>query len=61
MVEVITDIFNDVYDAITAQFPSADLADHYVPQPAIFPHVQLWDESNTTGREGMPPLPVPPN
>lgn len=53
MVDVIPDIFNDVYEAVTAEFPNADLATHYVNQPANFPHIQLWDESNTAGRNDM--------
>ena len=53
MVDTQVDVFNAVYTAVTAEIPNADLADHYVNQPAAFPHVQLWDESNTTSREGM--------
>lgn len=50
MYDPLNEIFNDVYDAITAEFPTADLATHYVNQPSSFPHLQLWNESNTTGR-----------
>lgn len=53
MIDVMTDIFNSVYDAITAEFPDADLADHYVNQPATFPHLQMWKESDTTPRSGV--------
>lgn len=53
MYQVTTDVFDAVYNAVTAEFPSADLATHYVNQPAAFPHIQLWDESNTTPRSGM--------
>lgn len=53
MVEVIPEIFNEVYNAVSPSYPTADFADHYVNQPSNFPHVQLWDESNTTGRNGM--------
>lgn len=53
MQEVITDIFDSVYNAVTAEFPNADLATGYVNQPSSFPHVQMWEESNTTPRLGM--------
>ena len=53
MYQVITDIFDDVFNAVREQFPTADLATHYVNQPASFPHVQLWEESNTSPRSGM--------
>jgi len=49
----ITDIFNEVYKAVIAEFPNADLATHYVNQPANFPHVQLWIESDTTSRSDL--------
>lgn len=48
-----TNVFDAVYNAVIAVFPTADLSTHYVNQPASFPHVQLWDESNTTPRTGM--------
>lgn len=53
MYDPISDIFDDIYNAVTAEFPSADLATHYVNQPATFPHVQMWDESNTASRHDM--------
>lgn len=53
MYQIITDIFDDVYNAVTGEYPGADLATHYVNQPANFPHIQLWEESNTTPRSGM--------
>ena len=49
----IADIFDDIYTAVTTQYTDADLATHYVNQPACFPHVQMWDESNTAGRNDM--------
>lgn len=53
MYQTITDVFDEIYNAVTAEFPTADLATHYVNQPASFPHVQLWDESNTTSTRDM--------
>lgn len=53
MVDTQVEVFNAVYDAVTAEYPDADMADHYVNQPPMFPHVQLWDESNTTSARGM--------
>lgn len=53
MVDIEAKIFNEIYNAVTAEFPSADFATHYVNQPSAFPHVQVWDESNTVNREGM--------
>ena len=53
MVDVMPDVFNAIYNAVTTVYPNADLASHYVNQPSAFPHVQVWDESNTTPREGM--------
>lgn len=53
MVDLMPDVFDAIYNAVTAEYPDADLASHYVNQPSAFPHVQAWDESNTTPREGM--------
>lgn len=53
MVDIEAKIFNEIYTVVTAEFPSADFATHYVNQPSAFPHVQVWDESNTVNREGM--------
>lgn len=53
MTDIEAKIFNDIYDAVTAQYPSADFATHYVNQPSCFPHIQVWDESNTVSRRGM--------
>lgn len=53
MIDVMTDIFDSVYNAVTAEFPTADLATNYVNQPASFPHLQMWTESNTAPRTGM--------
>lgn len=53
MVDIQTEVFNAVYTAVIAEVPETDLADHYVNQPAAFPHIQLWDESNTTNYAGM--------
>lgn len=53
MMDVISNIFDDIYNAVITQYPDADLATHYVNQPASFPHLQLWDESNTAGRMDM--------
>ena len=39
----IADIFDDIYTAVTTQYTDADLATHYVNQPACFPHVQMWE------------------
>lgn len=47
------EVFNAIYDAVVGEFPNADFATHYVNQPANFPHVQVWDESNTVGYNGM--------
>lgn len=49
----IEDIFDDIYTAVTTRFASADLATCYVNQPANFPHVQMWEESNTAGVRDM--------
>lgn len=53
MLNPVREIFDDIYTAVTTQFPTADLATHYVNQPASFPHVQMWDESNTASRTDM--------
>lgn len=53
MKDVIADIFDDVYNAVTGLYPDADLSTHYVNQPPCFPHLQLWEESNTAGRNDM--------
>ena len=53
MVDVQTEAFNAVYNAVSARYPSADFATSYVNQPSAFPHIQLWDESNTTPRSGI--------
>lgn len=53
MIDIEAKIFNDIYNAVTAQYPSADFATHYVNQPSSFPHIQVWDESNTVNRNGM--------
>lgn len=53
MKDLTTDVFDAVYNAVITEFPTADLATHYVNQPASFPHMQLWDESNTTPRTGV--------
>lgn len=53
MTDVGTDIFNIVYDALVTDFPDIDVADHYVREPSSFPHVQEWEESDTTSRKHM--------
>ena len=53
MVDIEATVFNEVYDAVIAVYPTADIASHYVNQPSSFPHVQVYEESNTTNRAGM--------
>lgn len=53
MTDVMTEVFDGIYNAVIAEYPTADFADHYVDQPPMFPHIQIWDESNTTPRSGM--------
>lgn len=53
MVDVMPEVFDAIYNAVTAEYPSADLSSDYVAQPASFPHVQVWDESNTVSSSGM--------
>lgn len=53
MVDIETTVFNSVYDAVTAVYTDADISTHYVNQPSSFPHVQMYEESNTTNRNGM--------
>lgn len=53
MVDIENKIFNAIYDAVVTQYSSADIATHYVNEPASFPHVQVYEESNTSPRYGM--------
>ena len=53
MVDIEKTVFNEVYDAVTAEYANADIATHYVNRPSSFPHVQLYEESSTTSRSGM--------
>ena len=53
MIDIEATVFNAVYDAVTAVYPTADISSHYVNQPSSFPHVQVYEESNTVNRSGM--------
>lgn len=53
MVDIESEVFNRIYNAVITSYPTCDFATHYVNQPSAFPHVQVWDESNTVNRQGM--------
>ena len=53
MTDPTADVFNAVYDAVIALFPSADVQKRYIPQPSAFPHVQVWIESNTANKVNL--------
>lgn len=53
MVDLDSKVFNKIYSKVTAVYSSADIATHYVREPASFPHVQVYEESNTAPRYGM--------
>lgn len=47
MIDVEIDVFNKVYNAILAEYPSAYITGEYVRMPESFPHVSLIEMSNT--------------
>lgn len=48
MIDIENKVFTTVYNAVIAEYPSADIKGEYVDIPSAFPHISVVEVGNTT-------------